>query len=314
MNENIVAISVSDGPDLQLFGFLPQHLRRLFASLAAATLRNGWRVGYGGDLRRDGFTRSLLADMGAAFGRGEIGGEPQAAVVHFFSQSSWSEMPAQAILNHLTDKELGPADAPIAPVVETRFLMPPLDVSSIAQDGSVLGIVVRDGELRSAEDGERLGESRFFSLLESAAAKRMEPAQALTAMRREMAAACPLRIQFSGKIDGYAGAKPGLLEEAIEQVRAGGIVMPLGAFGGAAREIAIALRLLNAERTRYPKYGRNYQESFDELEGLARDHKHRAEEFWPNLVEAAELGTPHRIVFNLNAVLAQMRQPAGISG
>jgi len=314
MKENIVAISVSDGPDLQLFGFLPQHLRRLFASLAAATLRNGWRVGYGGDLRRDGFTRSLLSDMGAAFGRGEIGGEPQAAVVHFFSQSSWREMPAQAILNHLTDKELGPLDAPIAPVVETRFLMPALDMSSSAKDDGVLGIVVRDGELRSTEHGERLEESRFFSLLESAAVDRMEPGRALTAMRREMAACCPLRIQFSGKIDGYAGERPGLMEEAIEQIRAGGIVMPLGAFGGAAREIAIALRLLDAKRTRYPKYGRNYHESFEELEGLARDHQRQAEEFWPNLVEAAWLGTPHRIVFNLNAILAQMGQPARISG
>jgi SLOG cluster2 len=314
MTENIVAISVSDGPDLQLFGFLPQHLRRLFASLAAATLRNGWRIGYGGDLRRDGFTRSLLADMGAAFGRGEIGGEPQAAVVHFFSQSSWGEMPAQAILNHLTDKELGPADAPIAPVVETRFLMPRMHMSPIPKNGSVMDIVVRDGELRFAEHGERLGESHFFSLLENAAAIRMEPAQALTAMRREMAAACPLRIQFSGKIDGYAGEKPGLVEEAIEQIRAGGIVMPLGAFGGAAREIAIALGLLKAERTHYPKYGRNYQESFEELQGLAQEHERQAREFWLNLVEAAEVGTPHRIVFNLNAVLAKMLQPARMPG
>ncbi|QKD05129.1 hypothetical protein [Mesorhizobium loti] len=314
MSENIVAISVSDGPDLQLFGFLPQHLRRLLASLAAATLRNGWRVGYGGDLRRDGFTRSLLADMGAAFGRGEIGGEQQAAVVHFFALSSWREMSPQAILNHLTDKELGPADAPIAPVVETRFLMPPADMSAIPQNGGALGIVVRDGELRSARQGERLGESQFFSLLENAAATRIEPAPALTAMRREMASACPLRIQFSGKIDGYAGEKPGLLEEAIEQIRAGGIVMPLGAFGGAAREIAIALRLLDAERTRYQKYGRNYEQSFEELEGLAQRHHSQAEILWPNLVEAAGLGTPHRIVFNLNAVLAKMRQPAAMPG
>jgi SLOG cluster2 len=69
MSENIIAISVSDGPDLQVFGFLPQ---QLFAFLSGAISREGWRVGYGGDLRRDGFTRPLLADMAAAYARGEI--------------------------------------------------------------------------------------------------------------------------------------------------------------------------------------------------------------------------------------------------
>lgn len=307
--EKMVAISVSDGPDLQLFGFLPQHLRRLLASLAAATLRAGWRVGYGGDLRRDGFTRSLLADMAAAFGRGEIRGQPQAAVVHFFALSSWREVPVQTILSHLTDKELGPAEAPISPVVETRFFLPAMPKSILPRGstGPFIGIEVRDGALRLAETGDKIEESRFFSILETAAKAQSKPGVALTSMRRAMAAACPLRIQFSGKIAGYVGDRPGLLEEATEQIRAGGIVMPLGAFGGAAREVAIALGLLRSERTRYTSYGRSYQRSFSKLAGLAEQHQRQASHLWPHLQEAAGLGTPHRIVFHLNAVLAEMQ-------
>ncbi|MER8595731.1 hypothetical protein NKH33_30000 [Mesorhizobium sp. M1182] len=308
--EKMVAISVSDGPDLQLFGFLPQHLRRLLASLAAATLRAGWRIGYGGDLRRDGFTRSLLADMAAAFGRGEFQGRPQAAVVHFFALSSWRDLSVQTILEHMTDRKLGPTEAPIAPVVETRFFLKgkPAGILPGSSTGPFVGIVVQDGALRLVETGDEIEESRFISILETAAKVPSTPGAALTSMRRTMAAVCPLRIQFSGKIDAYQGDRPGLLEEATEQIRAGGIVMPLGAFGGAAREVAIALGLLRAERTRYTSYGRSYQRSFAKLAGLAEQHERQASHVWPYLQEAAGLGTPHRIVFHLNAVLAEMQR------
>lgn len=312
MTESIVAISVSDGPDLQLFGFLPQHLKRLLASLAAATLRAGWRVGYGGDLRLDGFTRSLLADMAAAYGRGEIRDRPQAAVVHFFALSSWGQMSVQSILNHLTDRELGPTDAPIAPVLETRFFVPKraADVMPGGDGRPYVAVVVQDGGLRLAPAGLPIGESHFFAMLEAAASKPLEPAAALTAMRRGMAADCPLRVQFSGQIDGYKGDRPGILEEALEQIRAGGIVMPLGAFGGAARDVAIALGLLREERTIYQNYGRNYERSLAELAELAGQHESQAGRVWPHLREAAEVGTPHRIVFHLNSILAQLR-PGG---
>jgi hypothetical protein len=301
VKDKIVAISVSDGPDLQLFGYLPQHLRRLLASLAVASLRANWRIGYGGDLRRDGFTRSLLADTAAAFGRGQISGQPQASVVHFFALSAWREMPGGTILNHLMDRELGPGDAPIAPVTETRFFLP-----STPDEPQCIAIVVQDGGLRLAGSDEPVPEARLLDLLGGAAQAPPAPGRELTVMRRAMARACPLRIQFSGKISRYAGDRPGLIEEAIEQVRAGGIVMPLGGFGGAAREIAIALGLLRAERTLYPEYGNNYEQAFEELTGLAGQHERQAGELMADLAQAAEIGTPHRIVFHLNAVLGRM--------
>jgi SLOG cluster2 len=124
-----------------------QHLKRLLTSLAGAILREGWRVGYGGDLRRDGFTRSLLADMGAAYARGDVNNESQAPIVHFFACSSWRDMSPEAILNHLMDKELARGDAPIA---ETRFFLPVQGPTTQLYDDRppYIAVVVQDGKLR----------------------------------------------------------------------------------------------------------------------------------------------------------------------
>ena len=151
MAERIIAISVSDGPDLQVFGFLPQHLRRLLASLSGATLRLGWRVGYGGDLRRDGFTRALLADVAASYARGDLRDSGQAPIVHFFAFSSWRDMSPEDILNHLMDKELAPNDAPIAPIAETRFFLPRRQSTPREDDIPSIAVVVEDGKLRLAD-------------------------------------------------------------------------------------------------------------------------------------------------------------------
>ncbi|MEO8667752.1 MAG: hypothetical protein ABI399_04495 [Bauldia sp.] len=296
----IVAISVSDGPDLQTFGFLPQHLRRLLAAVAGSTLRAGWRVGYGGDLRTDGFTRSLLADMAAGYARGMFEQRPEAPIVHFFALPSWRDMGPTAILNHLLDKELKPGEAPIAPIIETRFFLPKGGEPFIA-------VVAQDGRLRRAEGATPIEEAQLLEILGHAQRQEMvDPAAALTAMRQAMGAACRLRVQFSGRVDGYAGALPGIFEEAIEQIRSKGIVLPLGAYGGAAREVAIALGLLRAERVRYPSYGRRYEEAYAQLESMAGVHEETAAPVWRELVETAGLAAPHHIVFHLNAVLAKL--------
>jgi len=312
MSENIIAVSVSDGPDLQVFGFLPQHLRRLLAFLSGAILCEDWRVGYGGDLRRDGFTRSLLADMAAAYARGDIAGEGQAPIVHFFAFSSWRDMSPDAILNHLMDKDLAPGDAPIAPVLETRFFLP-AQRQVAGRDGagpSYVAVVVEDAKLRAPGGGPQIEAGDLLCQLQDAAKSRSEAGVELTAMRRAMGLACPLRIQFSGRVAGYSGDRPGILEEAIEQIAAGGLVLPLAAFGGATREVAIALKLFDAPRVRYPEYGRNYEDAFGALQALAGRHRERAGPLWDHLAAAAALSEPHRIAFQLKEILPALAPAA----
>ena len=55
-----IAISISESPDLSLLGMSDRHLRRAMEAMATYLLSFGYRLAYGGDLRRGGFTEQLF--------------------------------------------------------------------------------------------------------------------------------------------------------------------------------------------------------------------------------------------------------------
>jgi hypothetical protein len=64
---------------------------------------------------------------------------------------------------------------------------------------------------------------------------------ALTALRRHITGRTHARIVVGGRLSGYQGSMPGILEEAIFSVAAGQPLYVAGGFGGAAASIARAL-------------------------------------------------------------------------
>ncbi|MBK8210336.1 MAG: hypothetical protein IPK78_10565 [Rhodospirillales bacterium] len=69
----IVALSISDGPDeLARFGYLESHIHQMLTELLVALLRGGYRLGYGGDLRKAGYTRELFETLTEAYARGRL--------------------------------------------------------------------------------------------------------------------------------------------------------------------------------------------------------------------------------------------------
>jgi len=81
-------------------------------------------------------------------------------------------------------------------------------------------------------------------------------ARGMTAMREAMNAAIQARVVVGGKVVGFSGRYPGIVEEALLALRAGRPLFVLGAFGGAAEVCARALR---GEPT--PELDRAYQEA-----------------------------------------------------
>ena len=55
-----IAISISESPDLTRLGMSDRHLTRATETMAAYLLSFGYRLAYGGDLRRGGFTEQLF--------------------------------------------------------------------------------------------------------------------------------------------------------------------------------------------------------------------------------------------------------------
>jgi hypothetical protein len=68
-----------------------------------------------------------------------------------------------------------------------------------------------------------------------------DPAQALTGMRRHITSICDARIVVGGRLTGYQGTMPGVLEEALLCLRAGKRLYVAGGFGGAAAALTRVL-------------------------------------------------------------------------
>lgn len=256
----IVALSVSDGPDLARFGYLERHMRQVLSELLVGLLRAGFRVGYGGNLRRDGYTRELFEAVAAAYDRNQLRLAGRPAIVHYFALSSWRNAKDDELLHHL--RTLGK-------VAETRF------VDAAGNYDAVFGAY--EGLREVFSDGETAGvtESDLVAKLarRREAGHGAEPSASLTAMRRAMAKETVLRVLALGKVAGYSGRMPGIVEEALLHAEAGRLVIPLGAFGGAARDVAIALRLLpEDDRVRYTETGEGYYVRLEEFGARGQGH------------------------------------------
>ena len=95
-------------------------------------------------------------------------------------------------------------------------------------------------------------------------------APAFTAMRRRMGRDCDVRIAFGGKLSGYLGLIPGVLEEIMLAVEQGQAIFLLGGLGGVARAVYDALvRGELPDALRLPAQHPEYRAL---LAGLQRDH------------------------------------------
>lgn len=81
-----------------------------------------------------------------------------------------------------------------------------------------------EGGLAPVADSAREGFSRAD----------IEPANALTLLRRLLAARCDTRVVVGGRLSGYAGNMPGVIEEAVLTLEQDKPLYAAGGFGGAA--------------------------------------------------------------------------------
>jgi hypothetical protein len=82
-----IALSISEAPDLSQRGLAPSHLRRLWARLALQLLLVGAKLGYGGDLRKQGYTE-LLGDLLMSLSSVQRG-PPEAVVDSYLGWPTW---------------------------------------------------------------------------------------------------------------------------------------------------------------------------------------------------------------------------------
>ena len=201
-----VGVSISDSPDLRVFGLSDGHLRDAMAETALEVLASGWSLAYGGDLRRHGFTE-LLAEFVMRYR-----GHPRHC-----GAGDVTDYLAWPVHIRMKTEELAEFEAQHGPAV--RFVL-------LRLDGTRLG-----REERQALRVQKPDEDEWT--------------HGLTAMRRVMRGDIQARILLGGRVEGYRGAMPGIAEEAWLSLETGQPVFLLGGFGGCTRDIAETIGLVD---------------------------------------------------------------------
>jgi len=225
LRNHVIAVSVSDSPDMAYLGLSQEHLQDGMVEVARHLLALGARLNYGGDLRSGGFSE-LLFEIVQRHGR-DINEDSPQAVTNFLAWPVHLRMPF--------------ADVERAAV----------ELKGIAE------LVCLD------ENGKRmLLQNR--KQVQQREPSNSEWSDGLTAMRRAVQAEIHARIVLGGRVENFKGSMPGIAEEALLSLHSSSPLFVLGGFGGCARDIAETLGLaapwapLNRawpERAAFSKFG-----------------------------------------------------------
>lgn len=203
----VVAISISESPDMAALGLSNEHLHDAMAEIALQVLSSGTSLAYGGDLRAHGFTELLVELLARYRGHPEHSGH--IAVTDYLAWPVHIRMTA----NDLAEISAGHESA--------------ATLIFLAQDGARL------------EPEQRLK-------LPTHEPDDNEWAEGLTTMRAVMRTETQARIVLGGQVEGYKGRMPGIAEEALLSLESKQPVFLLGGFGGCARDIAETLGLVDS--------------------------------------------------------------------
>ena len=202
----VVALSVSDSPDMERLGLGELHLKNALADLAIFMLAEGTDLAYGGDLREHGFTR-LLFQFAHRYHRGDDADESR--VVNYLAWPVHIGLPFEVLEE--TARELAGVGR----------------LSLLGIDGNSMSM-----ESRSRADRTIPTDDQWCA--------------GLTAMRKVMRGNTDLRILVGGRVEGYKGAMPGIAEEALLSLSSGQALFLVGSFGGCAHDVAATLGLVDS--------------------------------------------------------------------
>jgi hypothetical protein len=201
-----IGISISEPTDIELLalGQKAQHLRLLMQDLARYGLGYGAELVYGGDLRPNGFTEFLFQEGHALQSR------LKSLKVHLTNHIAWPIYLADTV----DVRDWKAKHRKISTMVE--YPVPP-DVSDLVASAGVF--------LEPSDQNSSFVWSR-----------------SLSEMRKAMIASCDFRICAGGRLTGYKGWMPGVLEEIVVAVEMEKPIFLIGGFGGVTRSLCRLIR------------------------------------------------------------------------
>ena len=204
--ERVIAVSISESPDILTLGLSDEHLRDAMVGIARYLLRSGANLVYGGDLRQHGFSE-LLFELVARYRAGGKDIEENAGVTNYLAWPVHIRLPFEKVEENAKELE-GSA----------RLIC--LDIH-----GKPITLKERSKKPQKQPTDK-------------------EWARGLTAMRKHMLKNTNARIVMGGRVDGYMGEMPGIAEEALLSLKAKQPLFVIGGYGGCSLDIAESIGLL----------------------------------------------------------------------
>lgn len=255
-SSGMVAISFGQSEDLGRLGVPQQDMDKALLTICGALIRGNFTVMYSGDLREDGATFKIfrhLAGLYAGYGERPFA---QYFPEHIVRSSRFSEL----------KKALH-----VAGSVSRVFFM---------RGSDAFPVVMSEGGIKAylAESVQLITSDHDLSQLFAGPVPSRETS--LSSVRRTVSEKCVARVALGGKMgvlgsaaDQFDGLFPGIIEEGILTVQSGKLLIPLTAFGGASRDVAISLGLaLGAPRTYRGEQDPRYLEGLERISALRRSN------------------------------------------
>lgn len=228
LSKHVIAVSVSESPDMGYLGLSEEHLQDAMAEVARHLLALGARLNYGGDLRAGGFSE-LLFELVQRHRRDVVDEGSAVGITNFLAWPVHLRMPFAEITRFADDLK---GIAELVCLDENGVRLPPQLRKQIPE---------REPSAGEWNDG-------------------------LTAMRRTVQAESHARIVLGGRVDNFKGSMPGIAQESLLSLSSGVPLYVLGGFGGCARDIAETLGLVDPwsplnrvwpERIAFSQFGPN---------------------------------------------------------
>ncbi len=232
-----VAISISNAPDRAKLGFPKREESRVLFTVCSYLIRAGHSVLYSGDLRPGGYTLQMFE-----FISGTYAGQSVVPFTSLLPEPVVRKV-GYAVLRETVHAAQGTAHVELMVAGAAHPVRRSAKGLLVGPKGGARVEIVDDASLADWLSGTPAPEAPV----------------GFTEARRLGAARTAARISFGGKMgqlalpeDRYEGAMPGIAEEAMLTLEQGRLYVPLAAFGGATRDVAIALDLI-PEADRVPR-------------------------------------------------------------
>jgi SLOG cluster2/TIR domain len=202
LSGKVIGISISESPDLEKLGFSAVHQKRALIEISRHLLAQGASVAYGGDLRPDGFTLDLV-EMVKAYN--EQTTERAKKILNFLAWPLHLDVATEWLANRKNEVSIQMISLP-QDLKQKPFN---IDENTFLKPNSTVNCYIWS--------------------------------RCLTSMREHMADKVDARIILGGRVTGYKGALPGIMEEAALAIAQHKPLFVLGAFGGCAKAVGEAL-------------------------------------------------------------------------